>query len=314
MMSADSRWLRGLALATVAAVGTFGVSGLAQTGGGGGGGRGPADHPAVIVGGQTFTPKSILARNMGTDEDQTTAFPAHKIVGNVYYVGTKTLSSFLIVTPEGNILMDSTYERNVPGIQKSVESLGFKFSDVKILLGNHAHGDHMEGDAAVKALTGATVMAMAEDVPALQAMKPGGKEHPIDRILHDGDTVTLGGSTLTAHLTAGHTRGGTTWTMKVPEGGKTYDVVFYCSLRAGGAITPEIEKELQHSFPTVRKLACDVPLGDHPAQYNMYSKYARLKTSKANPFIDKANCLKEADIQEAMYHAVLDEQKKAGTR
>ena len=128
----------------------------------------PADHPSVTVNGQP-TPRSILARNMGTDADQTTQFPPHKIIGNIYYVGTRTLSSFLIVTPQGNILIDSTYERNVPVIQKSVEQLGFKLSDIKILLGNHAHGDHMEGDAVVKQLTGAQVMAMAEDVPALQA-------------------------------------------------------------------------------------------------------------------------------------------------
>jgi metallo-beta-lactamase class B len=167
----------------------------------------------------------------------------------------------------------------------------------------------MEGDAVVKQLTGAQVMAMAEDVPALQAMTPGGKVHPIDRILHDGDTVTLGGMTLVAHLTAGHTRGGTTWTTKVRDGRKTDDVVFFCSLRAGGAITPEIAAELDHSFMVVRALPCDVPLGDHPAQYNMMAKYAQLTKGGSNPFVDKANCLREADIQEAMYHAVVQEQK-----
>ena len=276
-----------------------------------GGRGGPADHPSVTVQGQTYTPASILARNMGTTEDQETQFPPHKIVGNIYYVGTKTLSSFLIVTPQGNILIDSTYERNVPTIQKSVEQLGFKFSDIKILLGNHAHGDHQEGDAVVKMLTGAQVMAMAEDVPALQAMKPGGKDHPIDKVLHDGESVTLGGTTLVAHLTAGHTRGGTTWTTKAQDSGKTYDVVFFCSLRAGGAITPAIAAELDHSFRVVRELPCDVPLGDHPAQYNMHAKYARIQDGGPNPFIDKANCLGEAAIQEAMYHAVLDEQQKA---
>jgi len=107
------------------------------------------DHPSVSVHGQTFTPRSILARNMGAPEDQTTAFPPHKIIANLYYVGTRTISSFLVVTPQGNILIDSTYERNVRTIEKSVEQLGFKFSDVKILLGNHAHGDHQEGDALV---------------------------------------------------------------------------------------------------------------------------------------------------------------------
>src|ERR1700740_1178543 len=151
------------------------------------------DHPSVNAQGKTFTPRSILARNMGSPEDQSTAFPPHKIIGNLYYVGTRTLSSFLVVTPQGNILIDSTYERNVPVIQKSVADLGFKFSDIKILLGNHAHGDHQEGDAAVKQLTGAQVVTMAEDVETLKAIKPGGKEHPIDRIIHDGDTVTLGG-------------------------------------------------------------------------------------------------------------------------
>src|SRR6266478_4171134 len=120
----------------------------------------PPDHPAVTVKGQTLTPRSILSRNMGTPQDQETAFPPHKIIGNIYYVGTKTLSSFLIVTPQGNILIDSTYERNVPTIEKSVTQLGFKFSDIKILLGNHAHGDHQEGDALVKQLTGAQVMVM----------------------------------------------------------------------------------------------------------------------------------------------------------
>src|SRR5947208_12867816 len=148
---------------------------------------GAPDHPSVTVHGKTYTPRSILARNMGMPEDQEAQFPPHKIIGNIYYVGTRTLSSFLVVTPQVNILIDSTYERNVPVIQKSVEQLGFKFSDTRILLGNHAHGDHQEGDALVKQLTGAQVMAMAEDVPALRGMKPGGKEHPIDRILHDGE-------------------------------------------------------------------------------------------------------------------------------
>jgi len=274
-------------------------------------GRGPADHPSVTVAGRTYTPASILARNMGTTEDQETQFPPHKIIGNVYYVGTKTLSSFLIVTPEGNILLDSTYERNVPTIRKSVEQLGFKFSDVKILLGNHAHGDHQEGDAAVKEMTGATVMAMADDVPALRAMKPSGKEHPIDRTLHDGDTVALGGTTLVAHLTAGHTHGATTWTTKVTDGSRNYNVVFFSSLRAGGTVTPAIAAELDHAFTVVRGLACDVPLGDHPAEYDMEAKYAKLAAGGGNPFIDNAHCLAEADIQEAMYHAIVEEQKTA---
>ncbi len=273
--------------------------------------RGPADHPSVTVDGQSYTPRSILTRNMGTPEDQTTAFPPHRIIGNIYYVGTKTLSSFLVVTPEGNILIDSTYERNTPVILKSVEQLGFKFSDIKILLGNHAHGDHMEGDALVKQLTGAQVVVMAEDVPALQALKPGGKEHPIDRVIHDKDTVTLGGTVLVAHLTPGHTHGCTTWTTTVEDAGKPYHVVFGCSLRAPNVITPPIAEEFTRSFQVVRTLPCDVQLGDHTSEYGMQEKYARMKPGAPNPYIDKASCRREIDIEEAMFHAIMAEQQQA---
>ena len=269
------------------------------------------DLPAVTVRGQTYTPRSILSRNMGTDEDQTTAFTPHKIAGNVYYVGTRTLSSFLITTPAGHILINSTYERNVRTIEKSIKQLGFKFSDVKILLGTHAHGDHQEGDAVVKDLTSAQVMARRKDVPALEAIKPGGKSHPIDRMLRDGEEVTLGGATLVAHLTAGHTRGCTTWTMKTQEGGKDLNVVFACSYRSPATVTPDIESEFNRTFKAIRSLACDVPLGDHPAQYNMAAKYARVKPGAPNPFIDPANCWLEAEIQEAMFRAQLKMQQGA---
>ena len=291
--------------AGVVALGLAATIAQAQTG------NPPPDHPAVTVRGQTYTPRSILARNMGTKEDQETAFPPHKIIGNLYYVGTRTLASFLIVTPQGDILIDSAYERNVPGIAESVKQLGFKFSDVKILLGTHAHGDHQEGDALVKEMTGARVMAMAEDVPALQAMKPGGKEHPVDKMLRDGERVTLGGTTLTAHLTPGHTRGCTTWTMKAREGGKSYDVVIGCSLRPVGTMTPAIVDEFNRSFKLVRSLPCDVPLGDHPGQYDLQGKYAKLQPGGPNPYIDRANCTREADIEEAMFHALVAEQQAA---
>jgi metallo-beta-lactamase class B len=271
----------------------------------------PADHPAVTVKGQTYTPRSILARNMGTEADRVTAFPPHRIIGNIYYVGTNTLSSFLVVTPQGHILIDSTYERNAPTIEKSVTQLGFRFSDIKVLLGNHAHGDHQEGDALVKQMTGAQVMAMAEDVPVLRAMKPGGKEHPIDRILHDGEPVTLGGTTLVAHLTPGHTPGCTTWTTTAQEGDKTYNVMFGCSLRPPAVLTPALIDEFNRAFKTVRTLPCDIQLGDHGAQYNMQEKYAKLKEGGANPFIDPSSCTLEADVQEAMFRAILAEQQAA---
>jgi metallo-beta-lactamase class B len=267
---------------------------------------GPPDLPSVTVRGQVYTPRTILARNMGTQEDQTTAFTPHKVIGNIYYVGTRTLSSYLITTPQGHILINSTYERNVPVIKKSVEQLGFKFEDIRILLGTHAHGDHQEGDAAVKQLTGAQVMVMAEDVPALQNMKPGGKEHPIDRQLKHGDTVTLGDTTLTAHLTPGHTRGATTWTLRAADMGNLYNVVIASSYRAPNNVTPAVENEFNRTFKYIRTLPCDVPLGDHPAQYNMMAKHGR---PLPNAFIDPQNCWVEAEVQEAMLRAQLELQK-----
>src|ERR1035438_2756790 len=154
-------------------------------------------------------------------------FPPHKVVWNLYYVGTSELASFLITTPEGHILINSSYEESVPVIRAAVEKLGFKFSDIKILLISHAHDDHCAGSALVKKLTGAKYMVMEPDVPVVEsggagdfAYKSRWAATKVDRVLHDGDTVTLGGSRLTARLTAGHTKGCTTWTMKIPEGGK----------------------------------------------------------------------------------------------
>src|SRR3989475_11874141 len=240
----------------------------------------PAGPPVqVTVNGRTWTQQQLFQRNIGGPDDQTTPFAPHKIIGNIYYVGTTSLASFLVVTPQGHILINSTYERNVPIIQKSVEQLGFKFADVKILLGSHAHGDHQEGDALVKQLTGAQAMAMAEDVPALKNMKPGGKEHPIDRILRDGESVTLGGSTLVAHLTPGHTRGCTTWTMKVQDGGKTYDAVIIGSIgvqqnpnNPGYIVDSQIAEDFVRGFKVLRSLPCDVFLASHGRFYRLKDK------------------------------------------
>ena len=279
-----------------------------------------APGPQISVGGHTYTQQELFQRNVGTPQDQSTQFPPHKIIGNIYYVGTGSLASFLVVTPQGNILINSTYERNVPVIQKSVEQLGFKFSDIKILLGSHAHADHMEGDALVKQLTGAQVMAMAEDVPLLEQMKPAGKAHPIDKVLHDEDQVTLGGTMLVAHLTPGHTPGDTTWTMRVQDGGKSYDVLIIGSLGinpgmklVNNSTNPQIVDQFTRAFKVSRSLPCDVPLGSHPGMYNMKEKYAKLKAGGPNPFIDPAGCKTEFDIDEAMFHAVLQQQQGAAS-
>jgi metallo-beta-lactamase class B len=253
-------------------------------------------------------PEDLFRRNIGTKEQQHKQFPPHKIAGNLYYVGTESLASFLIVTPEGNILINSMYEQDVPTIRDSVEKLGFKFSDTKILLGSHAHADHQEGDAMVQELTGAKLMAMSEDIPALSKITPGGKPHKIDRVLHDGDTVTLGGMMLTAHLTPGHTRGCTTWSFKVSEGGKTYDVVIIGSVGVNPGYqlvnnkdVPNIADEYTRSFKVLRSLPCDIPLGSHPAMYNMAEKYARIGKGP-NPFVDPEGYKREIDINETAFN------------
>src|SRR5690242_9317548 len=230
----------------------------------------------------------------GQPVDRNKPFPAHKIIDNIYFVGTADLGSYLITTPEGHILVNTDYESTVPQIRASVGKLGFKFTDIKIILGSHAHGDHMEGDALAKELTAARVMAMEQDVPALKKMMPGGKPHPVDRILHDGDDVKLGGTTMTAHLTAGHTKGCTTWTMKAAEAGKTYDVSIVCSVgwNPGYVLVnnkdyPQIGDDYIRSFATLRKLPCDVFLAAHGGFYDLEGKYQKLqKGGGENPFID----------------------------
>jgi metallo-beta-lactamase class B len=247
-------------------------------------------------------------------------FPPHKIAGNLYYVGSEQLASYLITTPEGHILINSDFEQTVPVIRASVEKLGFRFTDIKILLGSHAHGDHMEGDAMVKELTAAKVMAMEQDLPALRKMMPGNKPHPIDRVLHDGDEVTLGGTTLVAHLTPGHTKGCTTWTMKVRDGDKSYDVVIVGSVNVnagfilvGNKDYPQIADDYVRTFKVLKGLPCDIFLGAHGNYYGMTAKYAKLEKGGANPFIDPAGYKAYLDEREKAFYANLSEQKqKAG--
>jgi metallo-beta-lactamase class B len=272
-----------------------------------------AQQPA----GKVWTQEEMFRRNVGSREDQTTPFTPHKVIGNIYYVGTRSLASFLVTTPEGHILINTNYEAGVPGLKDSVEKLGFRFSDIRIVLGSHAHGDHMEGDALVKEMTGAQVMAMAEDVPALERMRPGGKPHPIDRILRDGDSVILGGTTLVARLTPGHTRGCTTWTTTVQEDGRQRSVVIIGSMGSNPGFqfvnnkdNPTIADEYKQGFRVLRSLKPDVPLASHPAMYDMAAKFARIGKGP-NPFIDPGGYTAELDAVEGLFLQVLAAQQKA---
>jgi metallo-beta-lactamase class B len=242
-----------------------------------------------------------------------------KVVGNIYFVGPESEhSSFLITTPQGHILINTGFDRQVPTIRASIEKLGFKVSDIKIILGSHAHVDHQEGDAQMKELTGAQVMAMAEDVPLLKVMKPKGKdvEHPIDRVFHDKDTISLGGVTLTAILTPGHTPGCTTYMWKTQDAGKTYDVVFGCGFGAGGRKLvnnkeyPTVIEDYKKTYAIGKTLHADVFLGSHGNHWGLMDKLSRMGKG-TNPFIDATTLPKHVDAYEKEFYAELAKQEAA---
>src|SRR6476646_6391450 len=228
-------------------------------------------------------------------------FPAHKVIGNVPYVGSKDLATFLITTPEGHILINSGFERTVPLIEKSVESLGFKMTDVKILLASHAHSDHVAGLARLQKVTAAAVYIMRGDD---QVIASGGKGQylygtdrwdpcKVDRVLRDRDEVQLGGVTLVARLTPGHTRGCTTWTWRVEDGGKQLDVVVGGSPNVNPGFQlvnnkdyPEIAADFARTFEVLKGLPCDVFLGAHGSYYGMVERYALLMKGQANAFVN----------------------------
>jgi metallo-beta-lactamase class B len=234
--------------------------------------------------------------------DWFTPFPAHRVIGNVYYVGSKDLASYLITTPEGHILINSGFERTVPLIRNSVESLGFKMADIKILLASHAHSDHVAGHALLQELTGAKVYVMRGDDHVIASGGEGQylytmnrwKPCKVDRVLEDGDSVELGGITLVARLTPGHTKGCTTWKWRTQSALKTYDVVVVGSpnVNPGYRLVdnksyPEIADDFARTFNVLEKLPCDVFLGAHGSYYGMIQKHERAKNgSDTSPFVD----------------------------
>jgi metallo-beta-lactamase class B len=247
-------------------------------------------------------------------------FPPHQVMDNVYFVGTRELASFLITTPQGHILMNSNYESSVPVVRASVEKLGFKFSDIKILISGHAHPDHVEGDALVKELTGAQVVVGRLEVPAVKEVRPGGKEHPIDRIVDEGDTVSLGGTTLTAHLLPGHTKGCLAWSMDLKEDGKTYRALVECSLNGqflqyvGNKDYPGIVEDMRATYKKARALPADVFLSSHGSFYGLAEKYPKLATRRPgdpNPFVDPKGYQAHVDEFEKTFQAALAKQLAA---
>jgi metallo-beta-lactamase class B len=262
--------------------------------------------------------------------DWTEPFSPYRIVGNIYYVGSRGLASYLITTPQGHILINSGLEESVPLIRKSIEKLGFQFRDVKILLISHAHWDHCAGSAVIQEITGAKYMVMDADVPVVES---GGKADfqygdsrvslyrptKAHRVLHDGDEVRLGDTVLVAHLTAGHTKGCTTWTLTATESGKAYNVVIVGSPNVNpgyklvnNPLYPQIAQDYDRTFHVLRSLPCDVFLGAHGNYYGMEAKFARLKEGGPNPFIDPEGYKSYVAEREHAFRLELEKQKSAG--
>jgi metallo-beta-lactamase class B len=249
----------------------------------------------------------------------------YRVASNLYYVGTNYLASFLINTPEGNILVNPDYQESVPLIRKNVEKLGFLFSDIKIILISHAHDDHAAGCALAQKMSGAKLMVMDADVPE---MENGGASDfqysdmrwpavQVDRVLHDGDRVTLGGVVLTAHLTPGHTKGCTTWTTDIQQGGRLQHVVIVGSPNVnpgyklvGNRLYPQIAADYEKTFRVLKSLPCDIFLGSHGSYYDMDQKLKRLQAGDSNAFVDPAGYRAYVDDREQAFHTELAKQRR----
>ncbi|MBC8164406.1 MAG: subclass B3 metallo-beta-lactamase [Bryobacteraceae bacterium] len=256
----------------------------------------------------------LLSSTVFGQENWKRPFPAHKIAGNLFYVGTEDLACFLITTPEGHILVNTGLADSTPLIRAGIEKLGYKVGDIKILLTMQAHFDHVAAMAEIQRLSGAKVYATEPDAPA---MEDGGKSDPVfnapsqlyapirvDRRLKDGDVVKLGGSVLRVHLTPGHTKGSAGYSMTVNEGAKKLNVLI---VNLGTAVMPlvnnqnypEIAKDFAKSFELQKKLAPDIWVAAHASQYSMQEKL------KAGSFVDPAGYKVAIERYEKMFREKL---------
>jgi metallo-beta-lactamase class B len=242
------------------------------------------------------------------------AFPAHQIIGDLYYVGTADYASFLITAPEGHILINPDWDDSVALIRASVQQLGFRFEDIKIVLISHAHVDHVGGTARIKALTGAQVMVMDRDVDVIEHGTDGGTVNvftpvKVDRVLKDLDEVRFGGNTLVAHWTPGHTKGCTTWTMDVKARDMTYHVAIVGSAALNDARLlfdnpsyPDMVEDYRRTFRTLKDLSVDVFLASHSRFFGLAEKYARRSANGPNPYVDPASYRAHIDLMERIFY------------
>jgi len=265
--------------------------------------------------------RALLALFLLASHEGNNPYPGYKVISNIYYVGADDITSYLITTPQGHIILNTGYEETVPIIRDNVRKLGFKLEDVKIMLNGQAHYDHVAGQHALQELTHAKIYSSAKDAPIVES---GGVKDPrwgkeqtyppvkVDHIVKDGETVELGGVKLVAHLTPGHSLGCTTWTMTVTENGRNYDVVFVggTSINPGVRLVknptwPGIANDFEKGFQVLRGLKCDVFLGAHGNYYGMLAKRKRQEAdpSAENPFIDPRGYRAFVDKSEEVFRA-----------
>lgn len=253
-----------------------------------------------------------------------------RMIGNIYWVGHTQVGAFLITTPQGHILMDTTSTEQSHWVREYIEKLGYDMRDIKIMLNSHPHEEHMGGFAMFKELTGAKLIAskLTADEMAVGGrtdFREDGSEQytPVqaDQTVADGEKVQFGGVTLTAHLTPGHTKGCTTWTTEVEEDGQQYDVVFFCGMATAGIDRapllnnpkyPNIVEDYQNSFRLLKTLPCDVFLYPRATTIKLHEKQERLNQGeKPNPFVDPAGCRGYIDEYETLFSNLLAEQRAA---
>lgn len=229
-----------------------------------------------------------------------TPYEPFRVIGNIYYVGTKGVSAWLITTPKGHIVIDGIMPQSAPQIIANIKTLGFDIHDVKILLNSHAHVDHAGGLAGLQRASGSQMIASAPDKPVLERGEitygpSAGMHFPpvrVDRTVKDGDTVTLGGVTVTAHLTPGHTQGCTTWTLDVKgDDGRTHTALIHCSATvAGQSLVPEswpgMVAAFRTTFDKVATMKADVFLANHENFFDLHAKRDRQKAGDANAFVN----------------------------
>lgn len=237
-----------------------------------------------------------------------------QVIGNIYYVGSETVSSFLITTPAGHFLIDGVLAQTVPQIVRNIETVGFDIRDVRVLLHSHAHIDHAGGLAGLQRASGARMVASAADRIPLERGEIGygpsaGMRFPpirVDQVVADGEAITLGGVTLTAHLTPGHTAGCTSWSMEVTDAdGGTHRAFFHgSSTVAGQSLVPEAYPGMvaayRATFEMVRTLRADVFLANHDSFFDLHGKRARQLAGDAHAFVDPDGLQKfNADMEQA---------------